>query len=239
VTTSSGFGLRNVDVVLTDNAGAIRRMPTDGSGAYSFIGVAPGDYSIRPVFSGLSFNPPSRNLRALSNTRRIDFFAFAGGFAPAAPLPPEPIADPVIAPPAPVAAPNVSPTPAATARPTATPTARPTATPRPTATVVAAEAPPASNGGGNSSLRLAISGKVATSSGFGLRTIVVTLTDGSGNQRSLQTDSAGSYRFADLPPGTYTITPSYPGLSFLPPSRTGLLSNSNIAGVDFIAQVRR
>lgn len=68
--------------------------------------------------------------------------------------------------------------------------------------------------------------------------LTVTLRDAGGNNRNATTDNTGLYRF-EVEPGTYTVTPYYPGLSFAPTTRTGVVNESNVDEVNFIAQVGR
>ena len=54
-------------------------------------------------------------------------------------------------------------------------------------------------------------------------------------QRSAVAGAAGHYAVADLPPGTYTVTPAKPGYAFNPPSRTVVVQDANISGLTFEA----
>jgi len=47
------------------------------------------------------------------------------------------------------------------------------------------------------------------------------------------TDSSGDFQFAGLVNGTYTITPSNPGVTFTPPSSTVTINNLSVSNVNF------
>src|SRR5208283_1851883 len=47
------------------------------------------------------------------------------------------------------------------------------------------------------------------------------------------TDINGNYSFAHVANGSYTITPSFAGYTFSPPSSSQTVDNANISGVDF------
>jgi hypothetical protein len=76
-----------------------------------------------------------------------------------------------------------------------------------------------------------ISGQVVpnTNPTFGLQDVTVTLTDSSGNALVRTTNLEGIYLFYQLPPGTYTVTPSnFNGKPFNPVSMTVTITNFNI-----------
>jgi sugar lactone lactonase YvrE len=75
-----------------------------------------------------------------------------------------------------------------------------------------------------------ISGTV-TQNGTGLSGVTVSLTGTS--SASATTDVNGNYSFAHVANGSYTITPSFSGYTFSPPSSSQTVSNSNISGVNF------
>jgi len=52
---------------------------------------------------------------------------------------------------------------------------------------------------------------------------------------STTSDAKGQYHFANLQPGSYTVTPSLMGHSFTPASRTTTLTTGDQAGQDFVA----
>lgn len=63
-----------------------------------------------------------------------------------------------------------------------------------------------------------ISGRVTDANSSGV--VGVTLTLGGTQSGTTQTDASGAYSFTDVLTGNYTLTPSKPGLSFSPQSRT-------------------
>src|SRR5271157_900070 len=74
---------------------------------------------------------------------------------------------------------------------------------------------------------MTILGQVTLSSGNPLPGVTVTL---SGSQTTATTDSGGNFSFEDLnSAGTYTVTPSLAGYSFVPPSQTFANASANPA----------
>jgi hypothetical protein len=71
----------------------------------------------------------------------------------------------------------------------------------------------------------------------GANNIVVTLSDGVSPPINTTTDVTGNYSFADLLPGTYTITPSLSQYLFSPASTTVTMSGTNIVGTNFTAAI--
>lgn len=53
--------------------------------------------------------------------------------------------------------------------------------------------------------------------------------------KTTTTDALGDYEFVDLPPGTYTVTPTRPGLIFTPASADVDSNDDDVTGVDFDA----
>ncbi|MDW8145466.1 MAG: carboxypeptidase regulatory-like domain-containing protein [Roseiflexaceae bacterium] len=78
-------------------------------------------------------------------------------------------------------------------------------------------------------LRYTIAGRVLDNSGNPVAG--VTVSDG---VRSATTDASGNYALANVPAGTYILTPSRSGYAFSPPNRTVTVSG-NVSGVDFTA----
>lgn len=76
-----------------------------------------------------------------------------------------------------------------------------------------------------------ISGQILLSGG-GAAT-GVTVSDGAGHTTS--TDGSGNYTLSNLPPGSYTITPSKAGYTFTPPNRSVTIAAANQTGVNFTA----
>jgi hypothetical protein len=48
-------------------------------------------------------------------------------------------------------------------------------------------------------------------------------------------DSSGNYIFANLPDGSYTVTPSKAGYTFSPTSQSVTISGNNVSGMNFTA----
>jgi hypothetical protein len=85
---------------------------------------------------------------------------------------------------------------------------------------------------------VAISGKVTTANGQGVRNVRVTLTNGNGLIKSTQTTSFGNFRFDEIEVGqTYILEVSSKKFTFA--NRTRILSvQEEIADADFIADVQ-
>jgi hypothetical protein len=84
--------------------------------------------------------------------------------------------------------------------------------------------------------RLPISGRVTTAEdAVGLPGITLTLDGPSDCQETATTKGLGLYRFPDLNPGTYTVTPSDEDCTFSPPSRTVTLAEGGRARLNFEA----
>gem|GEM_PF-3485943 len=77
-----------------------------------------------------------------------------------------------------------------------------------------------------------IQGQV-TYAGLGLPGVQVSV-DG----QTIATDSLGNYTIRGLPPGTYTVVPYRYGYSFTPAQRTIVITNADIAGIDFVGSGR-
>jgi len=75
-----------------------------------------------------------------------------------------------------------------------------------------------------------LNGRIANSGGVGVGNIVVRR---SGSNLTATTNGAGYYTFTDVPNGTYTITPSGAGLSFLPEIRTATVNNADSSNHNF------
>jgi glycosyl hydrolase family 16 len=61
----------------------------------------------------------------------------------------------------------------------------------------------------------------------------ITLTGSRMTYRITTSNSAGAYRFTDLADGEYIVTPSKPGLTFTPLSRSVTLNGADLTGVHF------
>lgn len=83
---------------------------------------------------------------------------------------------------------------------------------------------------------VAISGRVQTVKGRGIRNVRVTLTDSNGNSRTSLTGVGGNYKSTDLAAGeTYIISVTAKRYTFVQATRV-LSVNEDIQGVDFIAE---
>jgi len=75
-----------------------------------------------------------------------------------------------------------------------------------------------------------ISGTV-TSGGNPLLGAMISLTGT--RSTSTTTDGSGYYSFSNLPNGSYTVTPSATGSTFIPPSASVTISGNNPSGINF------
>ncbi len=74
----------------------------------------------------------------------------------------------------------------------------------------------------------ALSGKIIAPSPGG---ITVSLSGTA--SRATSTDGSGAFRFEDLQPGAYTVTPSGANKKFMPASRSATLGSADVGGLDF------
>jgi hypothetical protein len=74
------------------------------------------------------------------------------------------------------------------------------------------------------------------SGNVGTTTPGVTVSLGGALSATAKTDSSGSYTFAGLTNGTYTVTPSLSGLAFTPTSLSVVVNGSDVTGENFSAQ---
>jgi len=77
VTNSSGGGLSNVTVTLAGSASTSQQ--TTSTGAYSFGGLAPGSYSVRPTRTNCAFSPDVVNLNNLQGSATRNFVGSGSG----------------------------------------------------------------------------------------------------------------------------------------------------------------
>jgi len=81
-----------------------------------------------------------------------------------------------------------------------------------------------------------VSGRVATGSGTGLANVAISISPvPPGFTSAVLTNANGNYTLANLPNGTYTLTPLLTGYSFTPATRTVTVAGANITAQDFTA----
>lgn len=90
------------------------------------------------------------------------------------------------------------------------------------------------SGGGSSSspTTYSIAGAV-TSSGAGFQGVTITLS-GAGSATAT-TDASGTFSFANLANGSYTVTPRKTGYTFSPTSSAQTVNSANVTGITFTA----
>lgn len=82
---------------------------------------------------------------------------------------------------------------------------------------------------------VSVSGRAVNAKGQGIANVLVTLTDATGNSRTVKTGTFGYYRFNDIPAGAdYTITVAAKKYSFENPTRV-ISVTDELTEVDFIA----
>jgi len=81
-----------------------------------------------------------------------------------------------------------------------------------------------------STVTYTLSGTISGSGGNGA---AVTLTQGATTVATVAANSSGVYTFGGLASGSYTVTPSLTGFTLSPASQAVIVSNANVAGVNF------
>ncbi len=212
---------------------------TDGTGAYSFTGLANGAYTVTPSLAGYWFNPASLAVTVASadvagrnfiaNEIRYSIYGIVSGDA--------------------AAGVTVSLSGASSATTTTSAngayqfgnlangayTVTPSLggywfEPASLAVTVAGASVAVSNFIAHQ-IRSSISGIVSGDAAAG-----VTVSLSGASSATTTTDVAGAYSFADLAPGAYTVTPSVPACTFEPASVPVTLAGADVAGQNFTAR---
>jgi hypothetical protein len=234
--TASGVGLSGVTVALS--GAASRTTTTDGSGTYSFSGLANGGYTVTPSRSGYAFTPPSSPVTITNSKQTADFTATFTGYS---------ISGTVTASGVGLSGVTVSLSGAATATTTTDGSgtysfsglANGSYTVTPTKTGFAFTPPssPVTITNSNQTADFtatftgySISGTV-TASGVGLSGVTVALSGAATGTTT--TDGSGNYSFSGLANGSYTVTPSKTGYAFGPVNRSVTITNASSSGHDF------
>jgi hypothetical protein len=91
------------------------------------------------------------------------------------------------------------------------------------------------NGFGPTAANAAISGRIVTANGSGIRNVIIQMTSGTGETKYAYSSSFGYYKFNDLPVGqTYVLSVLAKKYSFANPTRVINL-NEDLSGEDFVA----
>jgi hypothetical protein len=230
--SSSGSG-----VTITLSGAASAATTTDGSGNYSFSGLANGAYTITPSKAGLTFSPSSANATVNgANVTGVNFsvatYSLSGTISPASLG----------------SGATVSLTGTSAAAVTADGTGSfafsglvngsYTVTPSKTGLTFA----PASLG--ETINGASITGISFTVQTFGISGTISPAALGSGTTVTLSgaasgtatADGSGNYSFTGLINGSYTVTPTKSGLTFSPTSLPEQINGANIAGANFAVQ---
>ena len=218
----------------------------NSSGAYSFTGLANGSYTVTPSHSGYTFSPASQNATVngadvtglnFTATAQTNTFSISGTITPTAGG----------------SGATVTLSGAATATATANSSGAYTfsglangtyaITPSHTGYTFSPTSQNATVNGANvtginftatASATFSISGAVTTS-GAALSGAAVALTGPAAANTT--TNSSGNYTFTGLGNGTYTVTPSNTGYSFIPANQSVTINAANKTGVNFTATV--
>ncbi len=68
----------------------------------------------------------------------------------------------------------------------------------------------------------------------GVASATVAIAQGAANA-STTASGSGAFSFANVPPGSYVLTPSLPGYTFSPSTQSVTVTNANVSGVNFAA----
>jgi len=230
--SSSGSG-----VTITLSGAASAATTTDGSGNYSFSGLANGAYTITPSKAGLTFSPGSANATVNgANVTGVNFnvatYSLSGTISPASL--------------------GSGATVSLTGTSVATVTADGTGSFAYSGLVNGSYTVTPSKAGltfAPASLGETINGASITGISFTVQTFGISGTIspaalGSGTTVTLSgaasgtatADGSGNYSFTGLINGSYTVTPTKSGLTFSPTSLPEQINGANIAGANFAVQ---
>ena len=88
---------------------------------------------------------------------------------------------------------------------------------------------------GPTAATVSVSGRVTTAQGRGIKNVVITMTDSSGNQRRAQTTSFGYFRFEDVMVGqTFTFTATGKRFSFVQNTQVKSITQTT-TNINFVA----
>ena len=238
--TVGGAVASGVTVALSGTANAATT--TDASGNYSFSGLANGTYTVTPTLNGYTFSPASQEVRISGADQMAISFTATAGYAISGTVTQiggGALGNVVVA-----AGVYSATTDRLTGAYTITgvPSGNYTVVPTlsgysfsPASTVVTL--------GGSSvqginftgapiSNQFIISGHVKLNGQGNLAAVLVSASPGGYNAT---TDSLGNYHIQNVPNGTYTLNPSYAGLTFDPASIQVFVGGANVASQDFNA----
>lgn len=239
VTNSSGTGVPTVTVLCSGGANSA---VTDASGNFTFANLPAGTYTVTPSQPSSSFVPASRSVNPGSPTANFTAFFAVSGHITAVSSTGTPIAN--------VSVTLKTSTGGAVAGATSpaftnangdyrfsnvpsglyyvTPTLSGYTFSPATQGLSVATTSRAANFIGAPVFR--VSGRITSSSGVALAAVTVTMS----GRGSVTTNSAGYFTFANVPNGSYTVTPSQSGRTFSPASRSVTVIGSDVSGVSFI-----
>jgi hypothetical protein len=236
VTDGSNAALPNVSVTRSGSATAVL---SNSAGYYTFTGLAPATYTITPAMTGLVFNPATRQATITNaNVTGQNFIGGQGYNVTGRVSNTNGTALPNVSISRGGGSASVLSNSAGYFTLTNVPPGNHILTP----TLAGYGFTPASRNITMSGANLAnqnfvgsqgytITGRIATSSSLGIAGVTVTRTGGGA---AVLTNSAGYYTLANVPNGNYTITPSKPGMTFTPPSKSVSVNGANLANLNFM-----
>jgi hypothetical protein len=243
--TGSGYGItgniipstvaQGAAVTLSQNGSTVATATVDSAGSFGFNNIANGSYTLTPAKGAVIFDPPSEALTVTgANISAPGFSASAQTWSLSGALNPA-LAGAVIN----LSGPSTSRTTTDSSGAfifsglsSGTYTVTPSnagwsfTPPSQTLNVTANMA----NVNFNDAQTWTVSGNVGTT------TSGVTVSLGGASSAIAKTDSSGSYSFAGLTNGMYTVTPSQSGLAFTPASLSVSVNGYDMAGENFSAQ---
>ena len=240
--TVTGSSVQGVTITLLSGATSLATMTTGTNGTYIFNGVANGTYTVTPSKSGSAFTPLNRSVIVSGSNMTADFIASVATTYS--------ISGTVTVSGAALSGVTVNLTGANTGSITTnasgaytiaglvpgTYTVTPskqgyTFSPTSASVTIATGDQTANFTGTAIPTTFAISGTV---SGAVTQGVTITLSI-PGVSPSTTTGVGGTYSFANMPNGTYTITPSLTGYTFSPSSRSVTVNNADMTGQNFTA----
>jgi hypothetical protein len=222
----SGTGMVGVTVTAGSKSAI-----TNSAGQYTLSGLISGTYTVAPLASGFQFSPASASIILTSNTTNVDFSASLITFRIEGKISQDGVGAAGIT----LNVGGASVTTDGSGNYSVTGLAVGTYTVQPTSTgyqfspsARSVTVGPDRTASNFTAVALRqIQGKV-TLNGAGIPGIVV-----AAGTRTATTNASGDYTLANVPTGTYTVTPSGGGYTFDPASRSVSLGSTNVSGINF------
>jgi hypothetical protein len=225
-------------VTLTQGSTTLAVTTADGSGNYSFTGLANGTYTVTPTATGLVFTPTSLTVTINGGSQSANFTAAPAGYTVSGSVTPSGSGATVtlaqgatsVATVAANASGSFSFTGVANGSYTVTP-AKSGFTFSPTSQSITVSGANVTGVSFSAAAQTwTIQGTIAGGAGA-----TVALTQGSATITSTTADASGNYTLSGVVNGTYTVTPSNAGYTFSPASQSVIVNGANLTGVNFSA----